>query len=243
MYIEPPKKILRPTGKALVEFSMIRPRDRILVAVSGGKDSLSLLHALHHFKRHAPVEFTLGVITIDPQSEDFDPSPLKAYMQRLGVDYHYVSEPIVKLASKHMIKDSFCAFCSRMRRGLMYKTARSAGYNVLALGQHLDDLAESFLMSALHGGRLKTMKAHYVNDSRDIRIIRPFVYVRERQLSDFALRSRLPVIMDNCPACFAKPTQRQHMKELLSAQESDYPNTFKTLKSTIKPLMSKGLPE
>lgn len=242
MYIRPPKKILRPTGKALVEFSMIRPGDRILVAVSGGKDSLSLLHALHHFKRHAPVDFSLGAVTIDPQSEDFDPSPLQAYMQLLGVDYHYVSEPIVELASSHMVKDSFCAFCSRMRRGLMYKTARGADYNVLALGQHLDDLAESFLMSALHGGRLKTMKAHYVNDEGDIRIIRPFVYVREPLLSEFAAHSDLPVIKDNCPACFAKPTQRQHMKQLLSAQESDYPNTFNTLLSTIKPLMSQGLP-
>jgi tRNA 2-thiocytidine biosynthesis protein TtcA len=159
------------------------------------------------------------------------------------VDYHFVSEPVVKLAEKHMKKDSFCAFCSRMRRGLMYKTARANNYNVIALGQHLDDLSESFLMSALHGGRLKTMKAHYINDDADLRIIRPLVYVRERQLRAYATNADLPVIEDNCPACFAKPTQRQHMKELLAAQESSYPNTFKTLLSTIRPLMRDGLPE
>ena len=243
MFIKPSKKLLHQAGKALSDFKMIRPGDRILVAVSGGKDSLSLLHTLMHFKRHAPINFELGVITIDPQSEDFDPSPLKQYMLELGLDYHYTSEPIVELAAKHMQKDSFCAFCSRMRRGLMYQTARNNNYNVLALGQHLDDLAESFLMSALHGGKLKTMKAHYINDAEDIRVIRPLVYVREHQLREFATQAGLPVIEDNCPACFAKPTQRQHMKELLATQETSYPNTLQTLLSTIKPLMREGLPE
>ncbi|MDJ0832779.1 MAG: ATP-binding protein [Gammaproteobacteria bacterium] len=243
MFVKPPKKLLRPVGRAIADFAMIRAGDRILIAVSGGKDSLSLLHTLRHFQRHAPISFDLAAITIDPQSADFDPSPLKDYMHQLGVPYHYVSEPIVELAAEHMHRDSFCAFCSRMRRGLMYKTARQGNYNVLALGQHLDDLAESFLLSALHGGQLRTMKAHYVNDDGDIRIIRPFVYVRERQLREFAGHAALPVIEDNCPACFAKPTQRQHMKQLLAAQEADYPQTFKTLLSTLKPLMAQGLPE
>lgn len=243
MFVKPPKKLLRPVGRAIADFTMIRAGDRILVAVSGGKDSLSLLHTLRHFQRHAPIAFELAVITIDPQSADFDPSPLKDYMRQLGIAYHYVSEPIVELAAEHMQKDSYCAFCSRMRRGLMYKTARQNDYNVLALGQHLDDLAESFLLSALHGGQLRTMKAHYVNDDGDIRIIRPLVYVRERQLREFAAKAVLPVIEDNCPACFAKPTQRQRMKQLLAAQETDYPHTFKTLLSTLKPLMAQGLPE
>ncbi len=222
---------------------MIRPGDRILIAVSGGKDSLSLLHTLHHFQRHAPIDFELAAITIDPQSDDFDPSPLQAVMQTLGVEYYFVQEPILELASKHMKKDSFCAFCSRMRRGLMYKTAQQHQFNVLALGQHLDDLAESFLMSAFHGGQLNTMKAHYLNDEGNLRIIRPFVYVREAQLRDFAIEALLPVIEDNCPACFAKPTQRQHMKALLATQEAAYPNTFQTLLTTLKPLMRKGCPQ
>lgn len=241
--LQPPKKLLRLTGKAIADFSMIQPNDNILVAVSGGKDSLSLLHALFHFKRHAPIDFKVAAVTIDPQSDDFDPSPLIPYMESLGIEYHYVSEPIVELANQHMQKDSFCAFCSRMRRGLMYKTARANGFNVLAMGQHLDDLAESFLMSAFHGGKLKTMKAHYLNDDGDIRIIRPFVYNRERQLRDFAEQSQLPVIMENCPACFGKPTQRMAMKQTLALQETSYPNTFKSLLSTLKPLMSEGLPE
>ncbi len=243
MFAQPPKKLLRPTGRAIADFSMIRDGDRILLGLSGGKDSLSLLHLLAHFQRHAPIRFDIGAVTIDPQSPDFDPSPLIPYLKRLDIDYHYISEPVVQLAEEHMGKDSFCAFCSRMRRGLMYKTARAEGYGVIALAQHLDDLAESFLMSALHGGRLKTMKAHYRIDEGDLRVIRPLVYARERQLRDFATSAGLPVIEDNCPACFAAPTQRQRMKEILAAQEADYPNTFKNLLSTLRPLMSEGLPD
>ncbi len=243
MFARPPKKLLRPVGRAIADFSMIQDGDRILLGLSGGKDSLSLLHVLAHFQRHAPIRFELGAVTIDPQSEDFDPSPLIPYLRELGVDYHFVREPVVDLAAEHMGKDSFCAFCSRMRRGLIYKTARAEGYGVIALAQHLDDLAESFLMSALHGGQLKTMKAHYRVDDGDLRVIRPLVYARERQLRAFATEADLPVIEDNCPACFAAPTQRQRMKEILAAQEADYPNTFRNLLTTLKPLMSVGLPE
>lgn len=242
-FCPPSNNIRRLSGRAIADFGMINEGDRILVAVSGGKDSLTLLHTLLHFRRCAPIHFEIGAMTVDPQSPDFDPSALKDYIPNLGLPYHYVSEPIVELAAEHMGKDSFCAFCSRMRRGLMYKVARQQNYNVLALGQHLDDLAESFLMSAFHGGQLRTMKAHYHNDSGDIRVIRPFVYVRERLLRDFAAQQQLPVIIENCPACFSKPSERQQMKLLLAAQEQRYPNTFKSLLQTLQPLMREGLVE
>jgi tRNA 2-thiocytidine biosynthesis protein TtcA len=187
------------------------------------------------------VRFELEAVTIDPMSADFDPSPLKDYLPTLGVSYHYVQEPIVELAERHMGKPSFCAFCARMRRGLMYQTARRAGCNVLALAQHLDDLAESFLMSAFRGGRLATMKAHYLNDAGDVRIIRPLAYARERQLAEFARSASLPVIVENCPACFAKPTERAHMKSLLASEEQRNPQLFRALLTTLRPLMAEGL--
>ena len=237
-----PKRLRRLVGTAISDFAMIKEGDKILIGLSGGKDSLSLLHILLHFQRHAPINFSIGAITVDPQSGDFDPSPLIPYLASLGVDYFYVKEPILELAESQMQGDSYCSFCSRIKRGLMYKTARSENYNVLALGQHLDDLAESFLMSAFHGGRLNTMKAHYLNDEGDCRIIRPFVYVREKALAKFANKQNLPVIIENCPACFSKPTQREHMKQLLAEQEALIPNIFGSLVSTLKPLMAKGLP-
>ena len=242
-FIPPPKSILRQAGQAISHFQMIQDGDRILLGLSGGKDSLTLLHVLHHFQRHAPINFDLGVITVDPQAGDFDPSPMIPYIESLGLEYHYMREPIMEMAKEHMGKPSYCAFCSRIKRGIMYSTARKHNYNVLALAQHLDDLAESFLMSAFHLGKVKTMKAHYTNDDGDLRIIRPLVYMRERQSRDFAAESQLPVIADSCPACFSMPTQREHMKQLLHKEEQDNKNLFKTLLSTLKPIMSEGLPE
>jgi tRNA 2-thiocytidine biosynthesis protein TtcA len=240
-FIKPSRTLSTLTGRAIGDFGMIREGDRILLGLSGGKDSLSLLHILHYFQQRAPVRFELAAVTVDPMVDDFDPSPMIPYLQELGVEYHYMREPIMDMAKAHMGKNSFCAFCSRIKRGVIYNTARKNGFNVIALAQHLDDLAESFLMSAFHGGKLKTMKAHYLNDDGDLRIIRPLVYVRERLTRDFAHNNQLPVIPDSCPACFAMPTQRQHMKELLAAEEAGNQLLFKSLLATLKPLMSEGL--
>lgn len=236
----PPKALMRPIGRAIVDYDMIRDGDRIMLGVSGGKDSLSLLHILKHLSTYAPVKFELAALTIDPQVEGFDPSRLKQYMKDMGIPYFYEEYPIEEQAQKSMKKDSFCSFCSRMKRGLMYSTARREGYNVLALAQHLDDLAESFLMSAFHQGQLRTMKAHYLNDDGDIRIIRPLVYVRERQTADFASNSDMPIIADSCPACFSMPTQRDHMKQLLLSEEQQTKNIYKNLLTAMRPLMLEG---
>jgi len=236
-----PKKLLKTAIRTMARYRMVNEGDRVLIGLSGGKDSLSLLHLLRHVQRHAPFRFELAAVTIDPQTPEFSPAALKDYMARLGVTYHYVEAPIVELAEEHMRGDSYCAFCARMKRGLMYKTAREHGYNVLALGQHLDDIAESFLMSAFHGGKLNTMKVHYLNDASDVRIIRPLALVRERQLRDFAFDAQLPVIVENCPACFSKPTERQRMKLLLAREEGEHPMLFKSLGQALRPLMEEGL--
>ena len=133
--------------------------------------------------------------------------------------------------------DSICSFCSRLKRGRIYATARNHGFNVIALGQHLDDLAESFLMSVFHNGRLRTMKAAYVNRQRDLKIVRPFVYVRERELRQFAHEVCLPVIPENCPACFEAPKERHRIKQLLAQQELLFPCIYLNIKTSILPLM------
>lgn len=235
--IEPPRSLLRLVGRAIADYAMIHPTDRLLLGVSGGKDSLSLLHVLLHLRAKASLPFALGVATVDPCIEGFDPSVLKDYVPRLGVPYFYRRQDIVGRALRTMRGNSFCAYCSRMRRGVLYATAREHGYNVLVLAQHLDDLAESFLMSAFHNGRLRTMKAHYTNDAGDLRIIRPLIYAREHQTIEFARRVLLPVIADNCPACFRMPTQRQHIKQLLAQQEQGHKRLFANLLATIRPLM------
>lgn len=241
MLIHPPKSLLRCVGRALHDYGMITHGDRILLALSGGKDSLSLLHILIHLQRRAPIDFELGVITVDPQIPGFDPSPLKEYLAHLKLPYFYCTQPLMEEAQRHMRKDSFCAYCARMKRGIMYSTARQHHYNVLALGQHLDDLAESFLMSSLYNGCLKTMKVHYTNDAGDLRVIRPLVYARERQTAEFAKVAQLPVLSETCPACFTTPTQRSHIKAWLAHEESQCKNLFKNLLHAMRPLMEDRL--
>lgn len=241
--VEPPRPLVRRVGRAIADYDMIRPGDRLLLALSGGKDSLTLLHVLLHLRARAPVEFALGAATIDPGIEGFDPSGLKDYVPALGIPFHYVRQAIVERALKTLRGSSFCAYCARMRRGALYDVARREGYNVLVLAQHLDDLAESFLMSAFHGGQLRTMKAHYRNDAGDLRIIRPLVYVRERETAAFARRAGLPVVTDSCPACFRTPTRRAHYKALLSEQERTNKRLFPSLLTAMRPLMAEAASE
>ena len=238
---KPPKTLLRKVGKAIADYAMIQEGDRILLGVSGGKDSLSLLQILLHLQRYAPVKFSLGVITVDPQVEGFDPHSLTDYYQQLGVRWHYAEQPIMAEAQTRMQNDSFCAYCSRMKRGIMYSTCRGEGYNVLALAQHLDDLAESLLMSLFHAGQLRTMKAHYTNRDGDIRIIRPLLYVRETQTAAFAREAGLPVIADSCPACFSMPTQREAMKALLAQLEKDNSHLIANMLHAMRPLLQENL--
>ena len=239
-YSKPPKSLLRKVGRAIADYDMIREGDRILLGVSGGKDSLTLLQVLCHLRTYAPVRFELAVLTVDPEIEGFDPSSLTGYYEKLGLQWHYEAQPIMEDARERMSGDSFCAYCARMKRGIMYRVCRENGYNVLALAQHLDDLAESFLMSVFHGGQLRTMKAHYRIDAGDIRVIRPLVYARESQTAAFAANAGLPVVPDSCPACFSAPTQREHMKQLLAREERSNPQLFANLLHAMRPLMTEG---
>jgi len=236
-FIKPPKSLLKPVGKAIADYGMIKEGDRILIGVSGGKDSLSLLQILAHIKTYAPVQFDIGVITVDPEVEGFDPSSLTDYYDKLGVKWFYEKQPIMEDAKTKMQGDSFCAYCARIKRGIMYRVCREQGYNVLALAQHLDDLAESFMMSAFHQGKLETMKAHYINDADDVRVIRPVAYVRESKLAEFAHEAGLPIIPDSCPACFTAPSQRAYFKQMLLMEEKQNTHLFGSLLNAMKPLM------
>ncbi|XP_067663197.1 uncharacterized protein [Haliotis asinina] len=241
-WFSPPKTIFKATVKAVEEHSMIRDGDRLLVCLSGGKDSLSLLHTIRQYQFYCKgqgIRFDFGAVTVDPQTPVYDPSPLKQYLKVLGVPYFYESQCILETAEN--LPDgcaSICSFCSRMKRGRIYAAARREGYNVLALGQHLDDLAESFLMSFFHNGVIRTMKAHYTVQEGDLRVIRPFVFVREKELRNFAEKNKLPVIAENCPACFEAPKERHRTKQLLASQELLFPHLYNSIMAAMKPVMA-----
>lgn len=232
-----PKKLMKLVGQCVREWDMIKEGDKLLLGLSGGKDSLSMLHVLIALQKRAPIRFTIACATVDPQTPSFDPSPLIPYMQSLGITYHFLSQPIVDMAASRLQGDSLCAFCARFKRGLLYSCCRDNGYTKLVLAQHLDDFAESFLMSALHNGQMRTMKANYSIDAGDLVVIRPFAYVREKDTRAFAQEARLPIINENCPACFEQPKERARVKQLLAQEESMVPALFFNLRRALLPLM------
>lgn len=240
-HMKPPQKIMRLCIQAIYQWNMLEDGDRLLLGLSGGKDSLSLLHVLLEVKRRLPIKFEVEVCTVDPMTPSFDPSPLIPYVESLGLKYHYVRDDIVARAGSSG-KDgqevsSLCSFCARMKRGKLYTIARENKCNKLILAQHLDDCAESFLMSVMHNGFLKTMKANYPVNAGDLRVIRPLVYCRERLMTDFAKSASLPVINENCPACFEEPKERARVKKLLSREEALYPNIFDNIRRSLLPVM------
>ncbi|XP_002119654.2 uncharacterized protein LOC100175538 [Ciona intestinalis] len=234
-----PKNLFKLSNKAINDFKMIKDKDKVLVCLSGGKDSLSMLHVLHQYQYQArsnDIHFDLGAVTIDPMNPSFDPSPLIPYMESLNIEYFYEKQGIMDQATS-VNASSVCSFCSRMKRGRIYAAARREGWNVLAFAHHLDDLAETFLMSAFHNGLLHTMKAHYTIKEGDLRVIRPFIYVRETETRKFAETALLPVIPENCPACFEAPKERHRVKQLLASQEILHPRMFFSLREALYPLM------
>lgn len=260
----PHKAVFKPFLQCIEDYSMIKDGDKVLVCLSGGKDSMSLLHAVKQYQyvcRSKKINFEFGAVTVDPKTPAYNPSSLKPYLAELGVPYFYEEQCIIDSAANLSYEcASICSFCSRMKRGRIYETARKNGYNVLALGQHLDDFTEryimfkisayfqinnlfqivflSFMMSLFFNGKLWCMKAHYKNEEQDLRIIRPFVYVREKELRSFAESKCLPIIAENCPACFEAPKERQRVKQLLAQQELNFPNLFGSLLTAIKPIFS-----
>lgn len=240
-HVKPPPKLMRMATQAIVQWDMIKDGDRLLLGLSGGKDSLSLLHCLLEFQRKLPVRFEIQVCTIDPMTSSFDPSPLIPYVESLGLKYHYIRDDIVSRASNAgtngQMVSSLCAFCARMKRGNLYSCARRNKCNKLVLAQHLDDAGESLMMSMMHNGFLRTMKANYAIDSGEISVIRPLIYCRESLMTEFAKSKNLPVINENCPACFEEPKERARVKKMLSREETLYPNFFDNIRRSLIPLM------
>ncbi|XP_008201968.1 uncharacterized protein LOC100123495 isoform X2 [Nasonia vitripennis] len=239
----PPKNIWKPTVEAMQEFEMIKDSDRVLLCLApNGRSSLMLLHTLHQYRFYARskgVDFEIGVASVALDSQD--PLESMAYLKALNVPYFY-EEPTVAKAQTDDEAQSVAkttgpctSFCEKSTRAKLYALAKKNNYNVLALGQNLDDLTEGFLGSVFNNGKLRTMKAHYYIREQALRVIRPFVYVREKALRQFVESRKLPIVKD-VPEASQETLQKK--TELISRHELSYPRLYWSLRSALRPLIS-----
>ncbi|MRJ02816.1 MAG: tRNA 2-thiocytidine biosynthesis protein TtcA [Epsilonproteobacteria bacterium] len=231
------KKLLKQAARTTVEFRLVGEGDRILVGLSGGKDSLTLVHFLKHLERVAPYNFTFKALTISyGMGEEY--SFLTDHCREYGIDHEVYETDIFQIAQEKIRQNSsYCSFFSRMRRGALYTYALDHGFNKVALGHHLDDAIESFFMNMLYNGALRSMPPIY-RSSKGLYVIRPLIEVRERQLAGFVKRNNFRAVGDElCPALrfdVKEPYVRENMKEFLRELEGRFPDAVKYIRASFR---------
>ena len=215
------KSLRRKVGQALAKWRMIEAGDRVLVGLSGGKDSLVLLHALHDLSRRSPVKFSLAALSV--KLTDMNTEPLAAYCEAQGISYNVIEQPIIEIINSRREK-SPCSFCANMRRGIISSWARDHDFNKLALGHSLDDAVETFFMNLLHAGRAKSFQPVAHMSRTNVTVIRPLVLATEAAIIDEAKRLALPVIKSPCP--FAGHTERQRTREFVAELRKTIPDLY-----------------
>jgi tRNA(Ile)-lysidine synthase TilS/MesJ len=220
--MENTKRILSFTRRAVDDYEMIRPGDKIAVGVSAGKDSLTLLVALAQLRRFYPVPFELCAITVDMGFEpQMDFEPIRRFCEELDVPYHVVPTQIYQVIFEVRKESSPCSLCAKMRRGALNNAAKELGCTTVALGHHFDDAVDTFMLNLFFEGRIGCFQPVTYLSRIDLRVIRPLVYMPEKDVRYFASHTELPVIKSPCPA--DKNTEREEMKQLLSSLEKKYP--------------------
>ena len=223
------KKLLSLTRAAVDKYNMIEAGDKIAVGVSGGKDSLALLYALAKLRDFYPKPFSLVAITLDYQfngiAEDY--TAIEALCKKLQVEYIVRRTNLWEVIFKTRKEKNPCSLCAKMRRGLLHDTAVANGCNKVALGHHLDDAAETFLMNLLNGGKIGCFSPVSYLSNKKLYLIRPLIFAYEKDVAAAARRENLPVVKSRCP--MDKVSNRQNMKELLKALEKDNPAVRKKI--------------
>jgi len=218
------RNITRLVGRAIGDFGLIEEGDRILVALSGGKDSWTLLYALKALQRKAPVTFKLGAATVHPGPEGFDCRSLEDRLVREGLPHKRINGNLVEIINENLTEGTNpCSFCSRLRRGILYSYAASEGWNKIALGHHLDDFVETLLLNLFFNASIKGMSPNLLADDGKNRVIRPLVYVTEDMTRRCAESMGVPILGCFCSYQGMSGTRRQWIKEQLARIQKEIP--------------------
>ncbi len=217
-------RVAKKVAKASIDFNLIEDGDRIMVGLSGGKDSWALLHVLEVIRRRAPIRFTLVAVNVDSGYKDYKHDLIRSTCEANGWEVHIehttIGEVMDDLLEAHATP---CSLCARLRRGVLYRIAADVGATKIALGHHADDFIETLLLNLFFAGALKAMPARLTSDDGRHVVIRPLVYVSEQDATDYTAAAGLPVVGCCCPACGDLGLQRQRLKRLIGQLEMEHP--------------------
>jgi tRNA 2-thiocytidine biosynthesis protein TtcA len=223
------KNLRRQTGKAVIDFNMIEEGDRVMVCLSGGADSYTMLETLRYLQKVAPISFELFAVNLDQKQPGFPEDVLPRYLDGIAMPYRIVEEDTYSIVKEKVAPGkTTCSLCSRLRRGILYRTAKEIGATKIALGHHRDDILHTFMLNLFYGGTIKTMPPKLRADDGENVVIRPLAYCKEADIKKYAAAMRFPIIP--CTLCGTQPNlQRQAMREMANAWEAKNPLWIKSM--------------
>jgi len=235
-------RIAKKTTKAIVDFNLIEDGDRVMVGLSGGKDSWALMQVLDRLRERAPIDFSLIAVNVDSGYKDFKHDVIANTCEARGWEYRIEHTSIGEVMDDILEANATpCSLCARLRRGVLYRIATEVGATKIALGHHLDDFIETLLLSLFFAGALKAMPARLVSDSGEHVVIRPLVYVGEDEARLFTKQCELPIIGCCCPACGDLSLQRQRVKRLILDLEREHPGVKQSMLKALGNVMPRHL--
>ncbi len=223
------KNLRRDVGRAIADFNMIEDGDLVMVCLSGGKDSYTLLDILSRLRDNAPIDFRIHAVNLDQKQPGFPEHVLPEYLQGLGVEYKILEQDTYSIVTDKIAEDkTYCGLCSRLRRGILYNYAEQIGADKIALGHHRDDLIETLFLNMFHGGKLKAMPPKLLSDDKRNVVIRPLAYCKESEISKYAGYMDFPIIP--CNLCGSQDNlQRQAVKAMLQTWEKQFPGRVESI--------------